>query len=432
MLNQQPVIDFRTHADRLFSSVFYKVREAKARFVVVFGSSNSSKSYSVHQSELLNIMQKGKGDTMILRKHGVDIRESSFKLLMTLISDWGISRYFKTYYSNENRRIVYVPTGRSIIFKGLDDSERIKSITGIKRVVMEEASEFQFDDFTELTRRARGYDDIQFILILNPISEAHWIKKQLCEPAGAYYSRTETLKFTYKDNKFAKPEDIDALEMLKNVSENQYKIYALGEWGIENKQGKFAWAFERSKHVRKGVEYNPEHLLWLTFDFNVNPMTCTCIQHYDEKVRAIKCIKLENSNIWEMLKHIQSYYPDALFKVTGDATGHNRSGLSKDNLHYYQVIQSELSLMAPQIQVPNVNPSIEENQLLVNAILLNYQVEIDEDNCPQLIYDLEYVEMNERKEIIKDRKSTKKYADFLDNFRYFLNVEFQGYLRMKA
>lgn len=432
-MNQQtsePVVDFQKNADKLFSKVFYKVKASKARIVVVFGSSNSSKSYSVHQNELLNLTKDEKGDTLILRKHGVDIRESSFKLLCQLITDWRMLPYFKTYYSTENRRIVYQPNKKAILFKGLDDSERIKSITGIRRIVMEEASEFTFEDFQELTRRARGFDDIQFVLILNPVSEKHWIKKQLCEPSGAYFNSTEVLKFTYKDNKFARPADIEALEMLKLVSENQYRIYALGEWGIEDKQNKFAWAFDENLHVGK-TEHNPQEVTWLTFDFNVNPMTCTVIQHYEGEVKVIRTIRLENSNTWAMCDRILSIYPDCFFMVTGDATGGNRNAASPDEMDNYSVIVQKLGITYNQLSVPNVNPKVTDNQLKVNALLLNYPVSIDPDNASELIYDLNYVEMNERKEIIKDRSSSKKFADFLDNFRYWVNIEFED-IRMLA
>lgn len=426
-MNQQtsePVVDFQKNAAKLFSKVFYQVKKSKARILVVFGSSNSSKSYSVHQNELLNLMKDEKGDTLILRKHGVDIRESSFKLLCQLISDWKLTPYFKTYYSTENRRIIYQPNSKSILFKGLDDSERIKSITGIRRIVLEEASEFTFEDFQELTRRARGFDDIQFILILNPISEKHWIKTQLCDPKGAYFEKTETLKFTYKDNKFARSADIEALEMLRNISENQYRIYALGEWGIEDKQNKFAWAFDEIKHTGN-VTHNPAQVTWLTFDFNVNPMTCTVIQHYDRTVYVVRTIRLENSNTWQMCDRIKSIYPNCFFMVTGDATGQHRNTATADGMDNYQIIIQQLGISENQVVIPTKNPSIEDNQLKVNALLLNYNITIDKDNAAELIYDLNYVEMNEKKEIIKDRSSAKKFSDFLDNFRYWVNIEFQ-------
>jgi phage terminase large subunit len=422
------VIDFEKNAKKLFSKVFYEVRKAKTRYVVVKGGSGSSKSYSVHQSELMNIMQATDGDTLVLRKHGPSIKESTYKLFTTLIDKYELGDYFKCNYSNDNRRIMYKPTGRYIVFRGLDDPEKVKSITGFKRIILEEASEFTFEDFTELTRRVRGIEGIQIILILNPISENHWIKTQLCDNDAPYRPASTVLTYTYLDNvngfgqSFLTPEDIQELQRLKMVDENQYRIYVLGEWGIENKEGKFCWAFTRSQI--KSTVYDDTRLLWLTFDFNVNPLTCTIAQVFPEMetVRAIECIKLENSDIYRMCSQIKAKYPHALYQITGDATGQSRSALTRDNITYYEIIRRELNVTLQQIKVPTVNPSIEENQILVNAVHRNWCIEVDPDRCAALIYDLTYVEVNGRGEIIKDRTSTKKFADFLDNWRYLINI----------
>jgi len=433
----QPVVDFSKNQKKLFSRVFFDVRRAKSRFVVVFGGSGSSKSYSVQQSELINIMTETDGDTLFLRKHGADLRESVYKLFNTLIDNWGLRAYFKSNFSNENRRITYLPSGRSIVMRGLDDTEKIKSIVGFKRIILEEASEFTFEDFLELTRRARGIEGIQYILILNPISENHWIKKQLCDADGPYSSKTTVLKYTYKDNinglgqSFITPEDIESLEMLKDVNENQYRIYVLGEWGVENTESKFCWAYSKKQEVP--TQYDPGILVWATFDFNVNPLTCTIAQVYahEKKIRGIECIKLPDSDIWKMCDRIKASYPHALWNITGDATGQSRSALVRDNTTYYQIIRQQLGLMNQQIRVPTVNPPVEDNRILVNAVHKNWTVELDPVKCQPLIYDLTYVEVNGKGEIIKDRSSSKKFADFLDNWRYLLNTAVKPHFNLR-
>lgn len=425
------LIDFTKNSDKLFNNSFFEIRKVKTRFLVVYGGSGSGKSVSVHQNALIDILNANY-DTLIIRKHAASLYDSCWKLCENIAESFSIKACFRWAYSNQKRELLNTKTGKRITFKGIDDPEKIKSIAGIKKIIIEEANQLTVEDFLELNRRVRGIEGIQIILILNPVSENHWIKKMFVDEDGAYHNDTTVLKFNYQDNKYLTESDIKELERLKLINENHYRIYVLGEWGIEDKNKKFAWAFERSKHVAKEISYNADYILWLTFDFNVNPMTCTAIQHYDNTVKCIRCIKLENSNIWEMLKVIQSYFPDAIYKVTGDATGQNRHGLAKDNMHYYQVIREELNLMNSQLEVPTVNPRVNENQLLVNAVLLNYDVQIDEVNCAPLIYDLTYVEMNDKKEIIKDRSSDKKYADFLDNFRYYLNVDFYDFLKNQS
>lgn len=429
-------IDFSVNQDELFTNVFWKIQEASKRYVIVYGGAASSKSYSVHQNELIKIMENGDGDTLFIRKYAADLRDSCYKLLQTLISEYEVSEYFRQLFGNDQRKIVYKPTGRSILFKGIDDSEKLKSIVGIKRIVIEEANQLTFEDFMELDRRARGFEDIQILLILNPISENHWIKKNFCEEGAPYYDNSEIMKFTYHDNvnghgrPMLTQADIDTLERLKNISDNHYKIYALGEWGIENKEGKFCWAFNNSQVVP--TVHDPERITWATFDFNLNPMTCTVVQILpeDETIRAIECIKLENSDIWKMCDRLMASYPDVSWMVTGDATGKSGSAMIQDNMNYYKIIMQKMGIIDQQVKIPTKNPPIEENQLLVNAVHRNWKVEIDPDRCQPLIYDLTYVEMNGRGEIVKDRSSASKYADFLDGWRYIINVAVKPHFAM--
>ena len=196
----------------------------------------------------------------------------------------------------------------------------------------------------------------------------------------------------------------------------------LAQWGVDNKEGKFCWAFNRSQIVPTALD--EDRNVWASFDFNVNPLTCTIAQVFPhtETIRAIECIKLEHSDIFKMCARLKATYPQTIWYITGDATGQNRSALTHDNMNYYQIIREQLNLGWQQIQVPPANPPIENNQVMVNGVHQNWTVEIDPHRCQPLIYDLTYVEVNGRGEIIKDRTSSKKYADFLDNWRYLINA----------
>jgi hypothetical protein len=196
----------------------------------------------------------------------------------------------------------------------------------------------------------------------------------------------------------------------------------LGEWGIENKDDKFCWAFTREQIVP--TAYMPDRMLWASFDFNINPLTCTLAQVLPEHqtISAIECIKLENSDIWKMCDVLRAKYPGAHWLVTGDSTGKNRTALARDNINYYYVIKQQLEITQQQINVPTVNPTLEENRLLVNAVHKNWNVQIDPVRCQPLIYDLTYVQTNTLGQIIKTRSAPQKFADFLDTWRYLINA----------
>ncbi len=130
-----------------------------------------------------------------------------------------------------------------------------------------------------------------------------------------------------------------------------------------------------------------------------------------------------------MCERLKAAYPNVFWMITGDATGRGRSAMVRDNVNYFHIIRDELNLGWQQMEIPTINPPIEANRLLVNAVHKNWTVEIDPQRCQPLIYDLTYVEVTGTGEIIKDRTTTKKYADFLDNWRYLINAAVKKHFR---
>jgi len=405
----------------LYTNVFWKIQKCKKRFVINYGGAGSGKSHSQHQNELINLLDADY-DILVLRKSAADIKDSCFTLFKNIAREWGIYHLFKWRYSNAVREIENKASGHRILFRGIDDPEKVKSIVGIKRIIYEEASQGHFADFLELNRRARGIEDIQLVFILNPVSENHWLKTKLLDDP-AYADRVDVITSNYKDNRFMTADDIRELEALKEIDENEYRIYVLGEWGIENKNNKFAYAFDRSTHVVQDVEHAPDEYTHLSFDFNKNPITCAVIQDYDEVTSVVEQIKLANSDIYKLCDYIKASYPHGTFIVTGDASGASKSAMVKDDLDYFMIIKQELSLLQSQFKVPKKNPSLIDNRVLVNAALKNLDIEISEHKGAGLIYDLTYCEVGEDKKLLKDsRTDEKQKADSLDCFRYWLNV----------
>lgn len=196
-----------------------------------------------------------------------------------------------------------------------------------------------------------------------------------------------------------------------------------------NPTNRFAFAFDKDKHIGK-TEYNPTYPLYISFDFNRNPICASVFQHYGEFIYGIETIKLESSNIYNLCEVIKNKYPKAFIIVNGDATGQASSAIVHDNLNYYKVIKAKLGLGISQIKVPSVNPSIAENQVLVNAVLEHKKLLLDPKGCAPLIYDLQFVEMLPDGSIKKgDREDPKQQADALDTFRYYLNTNFAWFLK---
>lgn len=104
---------------------------------------------------------------------------------------------------------------------------------------MEEASEFTFDDFSQIGLRVRDpfAANQQIYLSFNPVSKANWTYLQFFSPDAdkEFLDGVKIIKTNYLDNKFLPKDYIDSLLMLKKTNPAYYGIYALGEFGSLNK-----------------------------------------------------------------------------------------------------------------------------------------------------------------------------------------------------
>jgi hypothetical protein len=190
----------------------------------------------------------------------------------------------------------------------------------------------------------------------------------------------------------------------------------------------FTYAFDQLKHVTS-VQYDHRYHLHLSFDFNVDPITCIAVQHIDGCIRVVKEFYLRNSDIYQLCEAIIAAFPKATYIVTGDATGASRSALTSGNYGYYDVVARQLGLGRGQMKQPAVNPSIRDTRVLCNSLLQNYCVQIDKE-CQWLIKDLQYVEVDDDGDIIKDRRTDLRKADVLDCFRYYCNSFHRDWIRL--
>lgn len=129
---------------------------------------------------------------------------------------------------------IELPNGSQFIFKGLDDSEKVKSIQGIDDIVIEEATELVENDYIQLNLRLRSKKDNQQIHIMfNPVSKVNWVYKLFFSNKlkGALMVKT-----TYKDNSFLPKAYIESIENLKETNYAMWDIYANGKFSSLDKR----------------------------------------------------------------------------------------------------------------------------------------------------------------------------------------------------
>lgn len=192
---------------------------------MLVGGAGSSKSYSLAQHLLLDKCNEEDKRILVIRKTRVSHKTSCWQLMLDLLNQYHIP-----YQVNRSDLIIQVRSNL-LLFRGLDDPEKLKSIEFGNYIWIEEATELSHDDFLQLRLRLRRRTDTlnQMFLSLNPIDIHHWIKTQLVDRP----SDDMLVDFsTYQDNPFLPGDYVKMLEGLKDEDETFYQVYTLGRWGI--------------------------------------------------------------------------------------------------------------------------------------------------------------------------------------------------------
>lgn len=431
---------------RAFLPVYQHLLESTADINFLWGGRDSGKSHFIAQRLILKCLSAPYFRCILLKKSFNTIQESQWQTIKDITEAWGIDHLFQFRVAPLS---IICANGNRFIARGLDDPQSIKSVKDPSDAWHEEGNMETMDDFVTVTTTLRTNKvKIQQWFSFNPECdgdyEDFWLFKTFFKDkswngsnewsiplpdgrvANFTYTSTHT---TYRDNPKVTLQRIAFLEQLKSIDPYYYKVYSLGQWGKRNTEDPYCYAYNPGKH--KGtVVLNPNHEVYLSFDFNVNPITCGVYQHQGIKIRCVESIKLANSDIYKLLDYVQAHYGKYSLIVTGDATGKNTNALVQDGINYYTVIKSKLRLSNGQLRVPTINPKVKDNRVLVNVAFHSADIKADPVMCKDLIFDWQNVSVNDHGEIDKgDRSNPKKRADHLDHFRYYLNTFHKSLLK---
>lgn len=204
------------------------------KFEVYYGGAGSGKSCFIAQKLVLKALQS-KRKILVIRKVGATIKDSVFQN----ICDFTFT-VFKDHTDmisiNQTPPKINLPNGSMFIFRGLDNPEKIKSITSITDIWIEEATELTHDDYSQLILRMRALtQNNQIFVSFNPVSKSNWVYKQWFDESSAYNKNTQIIKTTFKDNPFLPNDYIKSLEDMRLTNPTYYKIYAEGEFATLSK-----------------------------------------------------------------------------------------------------------------------------------------------------------------------------------------------------
>ena len=204
---------------------------------IFFGGSSSGKSFFLTDKIVIDNLQGC--NWLCCRNVARTIRNSIFNEITKSISNMGVKKYYSI--NKSDMVITCKLNNKQILFCGLDDVEKVKSITPmdgvLERIFIEEATEVKREAYLQLKKRLRGrtQHSKHIFMAFNPILKTHWIYKDFFgqwEDNKTVYEDEDKLivKTTYKDNIFLTSDDRKLLE--DETDPYFYNVYSLGNWGV--------------------------------------------------------------------------------------------------------------------------------------------------------------------------------------------------------
>jgi hypothetical protein len=377
----------------------------------------------------------------VVRKSSVDLKQTTIPSLEKIVKHAQVrwkradAEYYcefeggsRIYFMSEN----YAQDKDHNRFKGLETNG----------ILLEQLEELQESMYQTCLQRIGSWYDCEkmppafMFATFNPTY--NWVKKKLhdkWEAHGAdapfYY-----LQALPDDNGFVTTDQWRAWEQLDTES---YNRFIKGSWDIEIK-GVFLSEFS-SKNIGT-AHMEKSEAIWLSFDFNVDPMTCTVWQ--TDSMTWARCIgeyRQPNSDIYQLCEQIREDY-DMTWQVyvTGDASGSNRSPAIRHQLNHYDIIRQELMLPKRAFKVPKTNPTISQSRTFCNSVFKSMPELTIDRTCKHLIDDCRFVQvhLDGGGNVAIKKTGMNQYANIdnkqlghlLDTMRYFLHSALGGYVKI--
>ena len=209
------------------------------------GGYGSSKSYNVAFKILLKLGEE-KRKCLVVREVYDTIRDSCFSLFQDVATNMGI--YDQLQFKSSPMQIKF-PNGSTIIFKGMDKPEKLKSINDVSIIWLEECSEVKYEGYKELLGRLRHMEKSNHIICsTNPVGEENWTYKHffkdeesnllILDDEVLYNERIVEINNTYyhhstcDDNYYLPKDYIEELNKMQQYDKDLYRVARLGRYGV--------------------------------------------------------------------------------------------------------------------------------------------------------------------------------------------------------
>lgn len=329
----------------------------------------------------LSVLSANPGATWLV---GADtwsrLQKTTWQTYERVLSDAGIR-----YKTNQSNKTIKIPrlANAMIMFTGLDDPKALRSVNGIGGH-LEESSLLTLSAYEEFIGRLRQAEPgvpIQVILTTNPQPQKGWQYDLFHTRAGRHeveirgktvvVNRRRVIASTLEN-----PHVSDAFiaNMQETYDPDLYRIVVLGEDG-DYTRGLVSHNFSDLNVLETNLR--PDLPLYLSCDFNVDPMSWVVAHRFNGEYHFFDEIVVENTNINECIDVFVSRYPSISQQViiTGDASGNNRDVRAEKvgGTSYTQMVNRFRfhGFDNVRVDVRQANPRVMDRVAAWNAMMCN-------------------------------------------------------------
>lgn len=322
------------------------------------------------------------------------VRDTTLKTYLEHLDDMNFKINTHYEFKTAESKLIF-KNGSEILFRHMQEPNKLKSLN-LGFIELEEMSDIPESTFKMLLGRLRQTikpewetKGFQYRLFghTNPEPAKGWIYKYFVEEKQENY---RLIQAPTTQNKFLAADFVDSLKAA--YDEQYYRINVLGEFG-DYTSGLVVKGFT-SDNIKE-LHYQPDLPLHLTWDFNVDPMSCICAHKTKDKVFYFDEFILENTSTQRTIDAVIERYPNHKgdIIINGDASGDNRS--TQSEVSNYIIIKKALQRHYPdnniKVHLRSFNPPIKNRIAAFNAMVCNHNGErriLIDKRCQKLIYNI--------------------------------------------
>ena len=239
--------------------IFIKNSKLTKKIAVNRGGTRSGKTMGIVGTAVMWLISPTPGTMWsICRKTLPALKATAYRDVLYLLDQ--LPEVIREKIHHNKSDLTFTFGKKTIELFSLDDEQKIRSRKRDYLHVVE-ANEIDFETFTQLVLRTR----IRVYLDFNPDDIDIWINNEIEIKRAAIKKDVEVIVSTYLDNPFLSIEEIEEIEYLKQVDEELWQIFGLGQYG------KITGVIYKKYTVIEEYPKDVDYMIGLDFGFSADP-----------------------------------------------------------------------------------------------------------------------------------------------------------------